>query len=560
MKINSSIKLIASVAKENPNAVFAVCLCLILSSLLEAVGIASIFPIIAIVLETNTEMPDSTLANMITYMKSWGVYYLSAVVIVSFILKSILMHLMYNIIASNVSEFSHSLRSEFINAILSGDINYVQSKSLGESLSVLTNDSVRAAAAYISAARVLSGIFQVILYVAYALWLSLTATFISFLTMIVLVILVKNTMKKTRVAGAQTTELVHQISRNMGETIRGIKAAKATSKEKYLSRLINQGSRDLQGAHAVAIAVGQVLRNIQDPVLIASALFCLILFKDVLTLEPDYILFIMAVYYRLMTSLNLVQADYQKFIGQEKSLSTIQNNIEFAKKHAEKIQDNGMKAPENTENITFNNVGLSYDNKKILDNISFKIPKHKLSLLRGESGKGKTTTIDMICTLIRPDSGEIKVGDTPLWEINTQSWRKNLGYVDQFPFLFKASIKENIILDSADIPQEDIHQAIERSHLKKFIEEHENGLEFALNEGGSNISGGQRQRIAIARAIIRKPNYLILDEPTSALDSESEDIIFKTLQELSKTMTVIVVSHSKELEKYADNVVNFNTL
>ena len=558
MKDSETMKLIKLLLEENPKAVLAVCMCLLISSILEGVGISSIFPIITIILEIDAELPDSKLTEIVIHMKSWGVYALSTIVVLCFVLKSCVMHVIYVIISSNIAGFSHNLRKEFVHSMLNGKIDYIQSKSLGESLSVLTNDSIRAAAAYISATRVLAGVFQVILYVCFALWLSITATVASFLTMVVLVLLVKGTMRKTRLAGAETTQFIHKISQNMGEAMRGIKAAKATANEKYLNKLIIEGSDDLRRAHATNIVVGQVLRNIQDPVLIASALFCLVLFKDYLSLEPGYILFIMAVYYRLMTSLNLVQSDYQKFLGQEKSLWKIKSNILTAQNQIELTKKDGVVAQNKPEKIFFDQVSIAFDEKKVLNSVSFNIAPNKLTLLRGESGKGKTTTIDMICSLVQPDTGEIRVGHTPLNEINTESWRKTLGYVDQFPFLFKASIKDNIVLNCDDVSEEDIRRVIKLCHLKKFIESQEYGLDFVLNEGGSNISGGQRQRIAIARAVVRKPCYLILDEPTSALDHESEEVIFQTLKELSNTMSVIVVSHSKDLEKYADDVINFD--
>ena len=558
LKDLKSVKLIKLLVKENPKTVLAVCVLLLLSSLLEGIGISLLFPIISIILEIDTELPDSKLTNIIMHIKSWGIYALSAIVILTFVLKSVVMHVIYTNIASRIADFSNNLRKDFVDATLGAKINYIQSKSLGESLSVLTSDSVRAAAAYISATRILAGLFQVILYVLFALWLSITATVSSIITMVVLVVLVRGTMRKTRLAGAETTWFIHKISQSMGEAMRGIKAAKATANTKYLNTLIVQSSDDLRKAHATNIVVGQVLRNIQDPVLIASALFCLVLFKDFLYLEPAYILFIMTVYYRLMSSLNAVQGDYQKFLGQEKSLWKIKSNILTAQKQIECVQKNGVAAKGEAEKILFNNVSIAFEEKKVLDAVSFEILPNRLTLLSGESGKGKTTTIDMICSLVQADTGEIKIGNTPLDKINTESWRKKLGYVDQFPFLFKASIKDNIVLNCDDVDQADIEETIKLCHLEQFVEAQAGGINFLLDEGGTNISGGQRQRIAIARAVVRKPHYLILDEPTSALDHESEEVIFQTLKDLSKTMSVIVVSHSKNLERYADDIINFN--
>ena len=556
----SSIELISLLAKENPKAVSIVIICLLLSSILEAFGISMVFPLITIILETNGELPASKLTDFIAYFASWGPYFLCLFVVFSFVLKSIVMHIAYSIIAYNVAEFSHNLRVGFVNAVLNARLTYIQSKSLGKNLSILTNDSIYAAAAYISAARALSGLFQVILYVAYAIWLSATAAALSFITVLILAVVVKGTMSKTRNAGNRTTELIHNISKNMGETLRGIKAAKATAKEEYLGQQILSESAMLRQTHKINIIMGQVLRNIQDPVLVASALFCLILFKDFLGLEPGYIMFIMAVYYRLMTSANMLQGDYQKFLGLEASLWSIKNNTNEAQEQKEQTRDGGINPPDTPQPISFNSVDVAYEDKTIFSDLSIEIPANTLCLFKGESGRGKTTAIDIICSLIKPTNGEVLIGDVSLDKIDTQKWRQTLGYVDQFPFLSKGSVRENIVLDADGITDEQLYECLKICHLEDFINRVEGGLDFELTEGGENISGGQRQRIAIARAIIRNPQYLILDEPTSALDQDSEDVIFKTLKALSKKMTIIIVSHSPDIKKYADIVIDFDEI
>lgn len=559
-KKHTSVDLIILLVKENTGATLAIAAALLIAGLLEAVGISAIFPLISMMLDMTSELPPSKLTDFIYYISQWGPYKLSLFIISAFVLKAGMMHLSYSLIAKNVSAFSHKLRTDFIKAILNARVHYTQSKSLGKNLSVLTADSVNAAAAYISAARVLSDIFQVLIYLAYAFWLSATATLISMITMGFLAIIVKNTMGKTRKAGKKTTNHIHEISKNMGETLRGIKAAKAMAQEDYLQEKIVADSAELCKAHRVSLVIGQVLRNIQDPVLITSALIILILFKDFLALEAGYIMFILAVYYRLMTSMNMLQGDYQKFIGQEAALWSIKENIDFARTQAEPKQDGG-KIPNNTpHDIHFKKVSVTFDDGlKIFNNVTFMVPARSFCVFKGESGRGKTTASDMICGLVKPTSGQLLIGETPLEEINTQRWRTHIGYVDQFPFLFKGTIRDNILLNRDGIDDGEILECLKLCSLEKFITRLDGGLDHVLSEGAVNISGGERQRIAIARAIIGKPAYLILDEPTSALDQESQSVIFETLKTLSKIMSVIVISHSPEIINHADHVIDFDS-
>jgi ATP-binding cassette, subfamily C, bacterial len=557
-KSNKSLKSIALIAQQNPKAVTLVCLCLLLSSLLDALGISAIFPLITILLETHTNLPESRLTDFINSLSAFGPYFLAIFIIASFILKSLAMNVATSIIANNVATFSHKLRVSFVQAMLQARIHFILSRSLGENLSVLSNDSIRAASAYIFAARVLSGIFQVLLYFLYALWLSVEGTAISLLTMAALLILIKKTMNRTKRAGAETTRHIHEISRNMGETLRAAKEAKATAREDYFSSYIIEGSKKLRDAHAINIVVGQTLRNIQDPVTVTSALICLFVFKQGLGMEPGYIIFILAVYYRLMNALNLLLSDYQKFVSQETALWTIQDIIHAAEEARENPKQGGIAPSRVPQPIAFENVSMAYGDKKIFTNVSFTVPAQKLCVFKGESGRGKTTCADIICGLIEPTGGEIRVGQDLLRDIDTYQWRRHIGYVDQFPFLFRGSIRDNILLDAQDTPQEKLDECLRLCHLDKFVLSLPEGVDAQLHEGGSNISGGQRQRIAIARSVIRNPSYLILDEPTSALDQESADIVFKTLVELSATISVIVISHSEAANKYAHKIINFD--
>lgn len=556
-KLNKPFKSIALIVRENPAAVLLVCACLLLSSFLEAIGVSAIFPLISIILETQVSLPDSKFTDILNKMMGFGPYFLSVFIVTSFILKSIVMNFMISIIARNVSGFSHKLRVLFVETVLRSNIHFIFSKSLGESLSVLTSDSIRAGAAYISAARVLAGLSQVLIYLFYAIWLSLEATFLSIATMCLLIILVKGTLARARGAGESTTKYIHDISKSMGETLRGMKEAKATAREDYLASYIVEGSNELRKAHSVTIGIGQILRSIQEPVTLTSALICLLIFKEGLNLEPGYIIFMLVIYYRMMSAVSTVMADYQNFLSQEASLWAIREGIKAAEDNRENLKSGGIKPSKEPEEIVFEKVSMRYGEKEIFSDISFKVPPKKLTVFKGESGRGKTTCADIICALVEPTSGRVLVGKNPLGDIDTYEWRRNIGYVDQFPFLFKGSVRDNILFETKDVAEEKIQQCLKLCHLESFVEGLDNGLDSQLHEGGANISGGQRQRIAIARSVIHDPSYLILDEPTSALDEESAEVVLQTLATLSKQMSVIVISHSKMADKFADKIIDF---
>jgi ATP-binding cassette subfamily C protein len=259
--------------------------------------------------------------------------------------------------------------------------------------------------------------------------------------------------------------------------------------------------------------------------------------------------------------MNTLQADIQKYLGQESALWSILNITRKAEEEKEVHTKGHSITFETPQDIRLKNIGLCFGEKEIFTGLNFTFPKNQITLLKGESGKGKTSVIDIICGLLQPTQGEVKVSGTPLAQIDIYQWRRQIGYVDQFPFLFKGSVRENIVQDGPTFENDEhLNNCLTLSHLDDFVASLEDGLNFMLEEGGNNISGGQRQRIALARALYFRPNYLILDEPTSALDPSSQEMIFNSMTALKKQMTVIAISHSTEIEPYADSVLDMGEI
>lgn len=206
--------------------------------------------------------------------------------------------------------------------------------------------------------------------------------------------------------------------------------------------------------------------------------------------------------------------------------------------------------------ITFNNVTFSYDDRKVLQNINFVIPKGKVTAIVGPSGGGKTTILSLIGRFYDPDVGQIVLGHTPADKIHLDEWRDNLSYVSQGSPLLSGTIKENIIYGSTEnISDEDIYDAAKDANALECIEKFPEGFHTEVGEMGSKLSGGQRQRIAIARAIIKNPKYLLLDETTSSLDAQTASTIQEGLERLMVNRTTIVVAHNLRTVQNADQIL-----
>jgi HlyB family type I secretion system ABC transporter len=195
--------------------------------------------------------------------------------------------------------------------------------------------------------------------------------------------------------------------------------------------------------------------------------------------------------------------------------------------------------------IEFDDVTFRYEGAKTaaLDKMSFKIPAGTMLGLVGRSGSGKSTVTRLLQGINRDYSGAIKIDGNDMREINLRHLRKNFGMVLQDNFLFRGSVRDNIIAGRAGLSFEDAVQAARLAGAEEFIERLPQGYDTFIQEGSPNLSGGQKQRLAIARAVVSDPRVLILDEATSALDPESEALVNANLLRIATGRTMVIVSH-----------------
>ena len=214
------------------------------------------------------------------------------------------------------------------------------------------------------------------------------------------------------------------------------------------------------------------------------------------------------------------------------------------------------KADIHCEDIRYNDVTFSYPNRKetILDGININIKKGDKVALIGESGIGKSTFIKLIMRFFDVNSGDIKIDNINIKEVNTKSLRNTQRLVSQETFLFNESIKENIKIGNKNATEEEIIEACKKASIHDFILTLPNGYDTKVGELGSNLSSGEKQRIGLARAFLKDSEVLILDEPTSNLDALNEGEILKSIKENCEDKTIILISHRKSTTAICDKV------
>lgn len=247
------------------------------------------------------------------------------------------------------------------------------------------------------------------------------------------------------------------------------------------------------------------------------------------------------------------------FYNVQKGLASLERIEELLNREVTVADRPGAVSKETfTDRVTYEHVSFRYGKEKVLDNVSFEIPKGKLVALVGQSGSGKSTLADLMPRFYDVESGAVSIDGTDVRDMRLKSLRGLLGTVPQQSILFNETVIGNITFGAETVDRERAMEAAKNANAHAFIMELEDGYDTNLGEGGNKLSGGQKQRIAIARALYKNPPILILDEATSALDSESERAVQEALNTLMANRTSLVIAHRLSTVRHADEIIVMN--
>ena len=291
------------------------------------------------------------------------------------------------------------------------------------------------------------------------------------------------------------------------------------------------------------------MQSAQELIRVVSLTLLLYFILKEQLLSFELILTMSVIFLRAIASFSELQKEIQRMSVINFSYNLVEKNISEAKKN----KDNTIKGIRvNFKNkIVLKNISFKYSKKTILKKVNLDIKFGKLISIVGVSGIGKTTLVDIIIGLLKPDRGDLKIDNIEYEKIDTIFWRRQVGYVPQDSFLFNDSIYNNIVMDLEDQTPENVIKVLKKCELPEFANLDE--LKRSVGDGGKKLSGGQRQRISLARSLIRDPKLLILDEFTSSLDDLTENEIFSTINKLKKTTTIVAISHKKSIINLSDN-------
>lgn len=348
----------------------------------------------------------------------------------------------------------------------------------------------------------------------------------------------------------------NQLIEKVVEVIRGIQVIKSFSKEnaslRSFNRAVNESKRvntkiEMQYIpfnllHLLSLKVTSILivlvacllfihNSIDLPTFIMISIFSFVIFDSVENINSAA---------HVLKIIDMTLEDIEKI------------------KSAPELDKKGKDLTIENDDIAFENVNFSYDDKQVIKNVSFDIAANTSTAIVGPSGSGKSTLCHLLLRFYDVNDGFIRIGGIDIKDLKLSSLMSQISAVFQKVYLFNDTIENNILFGNPDATEEEVIRAAKQACCHDFIMKLPDGYKTVLHEKGNNLSGGERQRISIARAILKDAPIIILDEATASIDPENEQLIQTAINELSKGKTVITIAHKLETIKNADQIIVLN--
>lgn len=470
--------------------------------------------------------------------------YIVLILLLAF-LKSLCSFLMRQVIMTTANKIEAELKNEIYNHYQSLPLSFYTRHSTGDLMARIVED-VNRVKLYLGPAMVFgfNGVILFLILIPYMIYINPKLTLYSLFPLPILAISVYYIKHFLYHRSERLQAKLAELTTFVQETFSGIRVLQAFSRERnFINNFLNACERYKQYALSVT-AVNAIFTPLAIGVNSLGIILTVFIggkevMKGNITVGniAEFVMYMHLVTWPIIT-ISLVANFIQRAAASQKRIN------EFLKEKNPIVStQNLVRVIEGK--ITFENVSFTYPDTgiKALNNISFEIPVGESVAIIGTTGSGKSTIASLLTRLYDADKGSIFIDNIPIQAYNIKALREQIGYVPQDVFLFPDTIKNNITFGKENANQAQIEQAIEYAGLYTTIQHFPNHLETMVGERGVTLSGGQKQRIAIARALIREPQLLILDNSLSAVDTRTEYSILQSLKNIMQGRTTIIISH-----------------
>ncbi|RWO27551.1 MAG: ABC transporter ATP-binding protein [Mesorhizobium sp.] len=531
------------------------------SAALEGFGIGLIIPLLGIIMGQGDQ---TGMAGFSAVFQHFGsdlserdrLIVISAAILGSIVLKNVFAFANTLLTTFIYGKASHSIRSALSEQLLRVGYPFFLQQSPGRLLNIISNESWRASDAIQIMLTAIVSASAAIILLAFLLLLSWQMTLLVTLGLVVVQIahamLSANLKAPSRSVASRNSDLASQML-HLVHAGRLIRIFGQESREKAT---FDQASDAVRRAAFVLLTRQGALPPLTE-VLHAMLFLAVVIGAWFVGVSFPLIVAFVILLYRLQPYVRALQMAWSQLQGLSGSLEEVVWMLDPTDKPEPPRGHRPFQGL--AQEIKFDDVTFTYSGKDqravVLHSAAFEIRSGRSTALIGRSGAGKTTIVNLLCRFVEPDAGRILVDGSPLDQIDPSQWRRHIALASQDLELVDGTIFENIIYGQDAASAGDAQRAAQLAEAHEFIEHLPQGYQTVVGYRGVNLSAGQRQRIALARALVRDPDILILDEATNAVDGLSEAAIVETLKSRAGRRTTIVISHHHSTISFCDDVV-----
>ncbi|SNB63258.1 ATP-binding cassette, subfamily C [Arboricoccus pini] len=533
-----------------------VLLSVILATMAEGVGVASLLPVLAVAVDKDGAIAGKYSQTMRSILETLHVPLeigpLLVILVAAIVIKAALTLVAYRNINSAVADVAADIRRRLVSSVLSVRWIYFARQPVGRLANAISLDASRAAQSFQLAASAIATLFQAIVYVIVAIVVSWKMAAVGLTLGLVVAAILNPFMRMTKQWSRRQRKRTEELVMLTTDAFASIKPLKAMARQHHFERFFEERIQKLRRALRSEAMSKNRMRTMREPIIISMLAIGFYFAFVVMRVGVAELVVMGILIRRMISTIGDVQEQMQASLSFETSYWAIDKLIREADALREPVWTGSQ--PTLEKGIALDRVSFGYDDRLVLDTFSMCAPAGKLTVLSGASGAGKTTITDLMLGLLEPRSGKVLLDGKPLDTLDLASWRRMIGYVPQELALFHDTVLANITLGDPEMDESAVIDALKLAGAWTFVEQLPEGLHTNVGERGSRLSGGQRQRLALARALVLNPRLLILDEVSSALDPATEAEICANVRGLTGERTIIAITHRPIWLEMADRV------
>lgn len=534
----------------------SLCLCLFITAILNGLGICIIAPL----LESDKAGESSNFFVKVFHsiFQDCGIAFslINILLVCLAILMCAAVCTVVTVYLQKEIQLEHEIgQKSYLYSLLSNvQINTLYGLNFGNVIQVIQQETRMSAMLIEYFVRLVSGLLNAIMLLAVVCIISLTMTIYVGVVVAIFFYFFRHIYSRSKITGRYLGKINDILQENINIMLYGYKTVKAYLTYNVLIQKQLNGLKNYKRKNKELAIVESLSSAVFEPL----ALFIVISSYVFYQYSVAELFVFLAAVIRLYGSIKSVQNVHYKISYHYASLERIESLQGKLKAAQYSYVQDGAKPYCFKKEINIKNVTFAYiKGKPVLEDIEITIPKGSRVGIVGKSGVGKSTMVDLIMRFYSPQGGGLELDGVDLELIEYKGFIRKVGYVSQEPFIFNASIKDNVAL-YRDISDDEVIEGLKLANAWEFVGALTDGIYTLIGESGSMLSGGQKQRIALARALAAHPDILILDEATSALDNESEKMVQQAIDNLARDITVIIIAHRLSTVKKADIIYVFD--